>query len=202
MPLNESSRNPRERLNADFSRRDANSPKESIFMTQSKNSFAVDKATGDVLSQLFESQKDALLQQLLNRPTGREFDLNAPVLVRVPHQEFPRMVYHHGSGRVAVANNVEEFAIAQKRGFQAQPAPNRDYSKISLSGIAAIQQEAEEREKELSDEEIAALEQQEADAAAEQAKRAKEAESEQPQEQTQVEQNEQSAPEQPLRRRR
>ena len=173
MPINEARSKVRERLMPDFSKADRSQPKEQDMSSYAnpKNSFTVDKSGGDVLAQLTEAQKDALLQQLLSRPTGKEFDLNAPVVIRTPHKEFPKAVYHHGSGRVLHVEDGAQLTLAKTRGFVEEPAPNRDYSKIGLNGIAAMKANAPEREKEMSTEELLALEQGEATAAEEQVQR-------------------------------
>jgi len=130
-------------------------------MNDPRNSFTVDKSAG-VLGQLTEAQKDELLQQLLSRPAGKEFDLNAPVVIRTPYKEFPKAVYHHGSGRVVHVEDQNQLDMALKRGFEEKPAPDRDYSKINLAGIAAMKAEAPPREKEFSSADLAAMEQEEA----------------------------------------
>ena len=77
-----------------------------------------------------------------------------------PHDaknEFPKMVYHHESGRVLKVANDKEQKAAIKRGFDLKPSPNHDYSKVNRAGIAALAEHGEKREEEMSAEELAAL---------------------------------------------
>ena len=74
-----------------------------------------------------------------------------------PKHEFPKMVYHHDSGRVLTVQNEKEQKAASKRGFVPEPSPGHDYSKVSRAGIAAKASAEPKREEEMSAEELAAL---------------------------------------------
>jgi hypothetical protein len=152
MPINEARRNVRDRWplqfdleavprdNAERARllkemRGLSAPPEEIMNTpQVTNNFTVDKLSAE--------QKQELLNLLLtDAPTGREIDLNKPVIVPYRHKEFPRMIYHHDSGHtleIAAGPNADkELKAALKKGFQLKPAPGRDYSQVKR-GIAPL----------------------------------------------------------------
>jgi hypothetical protein len=113
------------------------------------NSFAVDKLDPLV--------REELLRQLLaTAPVGSVIDINNPPRQRYVHQDFPRMVYHHGSLRVLVVEDAAQLKAAQKHGYKLEPAPNADYSQIK-GGIAASKQTSAPREEELTAEQLAEL---------------------------------------------
>jgi len=102
----------------------------------------------------------------VDKPAVTITDINNPPRVNYnpydPKNEFPKMVYHHESGRVLKVNDAKEQKAALKRGFDLKPSPGHDYSKVSRAGIAAVAVHGEKREEEMSAEELAALD--EADA--------------------------------------
>lgn len=87
----------------------------------------------------------------INNPPRRNYN---------PHDaknEFPKMVYHHESGRVLNVANEKEQKAAFKRGFELKPSPGHDYSKMSRAGVAAMADHAPKREEEMSAGELAEL---------------------------------------------
>jgi hypothetical protein len=84
-------------------------------------------------------------------------DINNPPKKRYVHQEFPRMVYHHTSGHVLNVKNKRELALALKKGFDLQPSPDRDYSKVKSGFVAPMKEHGEPREAALSMEDEEAL---------------------------------------------
>lgn len=51
-------------------------------------------------------------------------DINAPVIVRVPHQDYPKMLYAEDGGRPVVAASKQEEEKLLKRGFKATLDPS------------------------------------------------------------------------------
>lgn len=84
-------------------------------------------------------------------------DINNPPRKRYVHQEFPRMVYHHDSGHVLTVNNPKELKLAIKKGFQLEPAADRDYSKVKSGFVAPMKAHGEPREAALTFEDEEAL---------------------------------------------
>ncbi len=134
----------------EMKRRESEEEKET---EMSNNSFAVDK--------LSAADREALLTALMReRPAGREIDLSKPVVGRYVHQEYDKMLYHHGSGHVLVVRDAREEAAAAKRGYVTEPSPNHDYSKLSGSNHAALKLNATREETPLSAAELVALDEQ------------------------------------------
>ena len=163
MPLNEASRKaPRERWPLEFDLtgvpRDTTTRKqlleqkrnletletlseESMPTVQSvRNSFTVDQPTTD---------GPAITD--INNPPRKNYN------PRDAKNEFPRMLYHHETGRVLKVENEKEQKAALKRGFDLKPSPDHDYSKVNRAGIAAKSTTGPKREEEMSAEELAAL---------------------------------------------
>ena len=162
MPLNESSRKaPRERWPLEFDLtgvpRDTRTRKnllaekhqeESMAQTQqsvhgvrtiTENHFTVDQPSNDV----FITD--------INNPPRKAYN------PRDPQNQYPKMLYHHGNGRVLKVANEKEEKAALKRDFKLAPSPDYDYSKVNQnSGIAAKAIHAP-REESMSAEELAAL---------------------------------------------
>ena len=166
MPLNESSRKaPRERWPLEFDLtgvpRDTRTRKnllaekhqeESMAQTQqsvhgvrtiTENHFTVDQPSTDV----FITD--------INNPPRKAYNS------RDPQNEFPKMLYHHGNGRVlkieAGPDAKKQETALLKKGFKLTPSPDFDYSKVNQnSGIAAKAIHAP-REESMSAEELAAL---------------------------------------------
>ena len=162
MPLNEASRKaPRERWPLEFDLtgvpRDTRTRKnllaekhqeESMAQTQqsvhgvrtiTENHFTVDQPSNDV----FITD--------INNPPRKAYNPHDP------KNQYPKMLYHHGNGRVLKVGNEKEEKAALKRDFKLAPSPDYDYSKVNQnSGIAAKAIHAP-REESMSAEELAAL---------------------------------------------
>ena len=162
MPLNESSRKaPRERWPLEFDLtgvpRDTRTRKnllaekhqeESMAQTQqsvhgvrtiTENHFTVDQPSNDI----FITD--------INNPPRKAYNPHDP------QNQYPKMLYHHGNGRVLKVANEKEEKAALKRDFKLAPSPDYDYSKVNQnSGIAAKAIHAP-REESMSAEELAAL---------------------------------------------
>lgn len=54
----------------------------------------------------------------------KEFDLNNPKVERYVHQEFPKMVYHHGERKNAIVRDRKEEQAHLEKGFKNEPYPN------------------------------------------------------------------------------
>jgi hypothetical protein len=106
-----------------------------------RNSFAVDKPAVEITD--------------INNPPRRPYN------PQDPKNEFPKMLYHHESGRVLAVQNEKEQKAAHKRGFELKPSPDHDYSKITRAGVAAVADHAPKREEEMSAEELAAMDEEE-----------------------------------------
>jgi hypothetical protein len=96
-------------------------------------------------------------------------DINNPPRKPYKHEEYPKMVYHHDSGRVLTVNDQAQEKTALKQGFQLKPSPGHDYAKVRSGMLAPVKPEAPEREKEMSVEELEQLEAGEQELAAEEA---------------------------------
>ena len=101
----------------------------------------------------------------VDKPTVHIEDINNPPKVPYnphdPKNEFPKLLYHHDTGRVlrieAGPEAEKQQKAALKRGFVLQPSPKYDYSKINRGGLAAPSVKGPKREEEMSAEELAAL---------------------------------------------
>ena len=102
-----------------------------------RNSFTVDQPTVEIAD--------------INNPPRKNYNPHDP------KNEFPKMLYHHETGRVLNVANEKEQKAALKRGFDLRPSPDHDYSKVSRAGIAAKASSEPKREEEMSAEELAAL---------------------------------------------
>lgn len=85
-------------------------------------------------------------------------DINNPPQKRYKHQEYPKAMYHHTSGRTLLIHDEKEEKIAAKQGFQEEPSPKHDYSRIQFGRVAPAKQEAPAGERTMTAEELAALE--------------------------------------------
>ena len=164
MPLNEASRKaPRERWPLEFDiegvPRDTRTRKQLLEQKQQqqnleslseesmspaqtvRNSFTVDKPEVEITD--------------INNPPRRPYNPHDP------KNEFPKVLYHHESGRVLKVENEKEQKAAHKRGFELKPSPAHDYSKITRAGVAAVADHAPKREEEMSAEELAAMDEEE-----------------------------------------
>jgi len=166
MPLNEASRKaPRERWPLEFDlegvARDTTTRKQLVEQKrQQQNPESLSEETMSPVTPVRnhftvdEPQQGPAITDINNPP-------RRPYNPHDPKNEFPKVLYHHESGRVltiaAGPNAEKEQKAALKRGFQLKPSPGHDYSKVSRSGIAAVADHAPKREEEMSAEELAAL---------------------------------------------
>ncbi len=80
----------------------------------------------------------------INNPPHRNFNPHAP------ENEFPKMLFHHDTGKVLTVNSAKEEKIAtEKHGFQLKPAPDRNYHGARSGMIAPVKPVAEPREEEM-----------------------------------------------------
>lgn len=107
--------------------------------TPTRNHFTVD-----------EPQQGQAITDINNPP-------RKPYSPHDPKNEFPKMVYHHETGRVLTVTDEKQQKAALKRGFALKPSSDHDYSKVSRAGIAAKASNEPKREEEMSAEELAAL---------------------------------------------
>ncbi len=151
MPINESSRKTRERWPLEFDltgvprdnairqglvlRRQNETEDDPMTVT---NSFAVDQPSVPEISDI-------------NNPPRKNYNPHAP------ENQFPKVVYHHESGRVLTVASQKELAAALKRGFDLKPSPKHDYSKVGRSGVAPVSATGPKSEEEMSAEELAAI---------------------------------------------
>jgi hypothetical protein len=114
-------------------------PEESMSpVTPVRNSFTVDQPVTQPVTDI-------------NNPPHKLYNPHAP------ENEFPKMLYHHESGRVLKVSDAREQKAALKHGFVLKPSPGHDYSKVSRAGIAAVADHGPKREEEMTGEELAAL---------------------------------------------
>jgi hypothetical protein len=182
MPLNESSRKlSRERWPLEFDLtgvpRDTQTRKNLLQQKQLQENEDIMAPVTPTITNTFtvdQPTNDAEISDL-NNPPKKNYN---------PHDaknEFPKMLYHHETGRVLQVGkaippsmmndsvgqeklrqqNDKEEKAAMKRGFKLKPSLDHDYSKISRAGIASPAGKAEKREEELSAEELAELDEQE-----------------------------------------
>ena len=91
----------------------------------------------------------------INHPPQRPYN------PRDPQNEFPKMLYHHGNGRVlkieAGPDAKKQEGAALKRGFKLTPSPDYDYSKVNRNSGIAAKAAVRPPEETMSAEELAAL---------------------------------------------
>lgn len=73
-----------------------------------------------------------------------------------PKNRYPRMLYHHDTGRVLTVANEKEEKASVKRGYQLKPSPGHDYSNLR-GGIAPTKLNQPKAEEEMSAADLAAL---------------------------------------------
>lgn len=160
MPLNEASRKPRrERWPLQFDiegvPRDTATRKQLLEQQQQNEESAEDPMTAQTVRNSFAVDKPTVEVTDINNPPRRPYSPSDP------KNEFPKVLYHHESGRVLTVQNDKEQKAAHKRGFELKPSPAHDYSKITRAGIAAVADHAPKREEEMSAEELAAMDEEE-----------------------------------------
>ena len=62
-----------------------------------------------------------ILAQHDSRKGVQEFDLNNPPKKPYVHQEYPRVMYHHGKRQMRVAKSPDEVHAAEAAGWQKEP---------------------------------------------------------------------------------
>ena len=162
MPLNEASRKaPRERWPLEFDLTGV--PRD----TRTRNNLLAEKHQEESMAQTQQSVHGVRTitenHFTVDQPSNDVFitDINNPPRKaynpRDPQNQYPKMLYHHGNGRVLKVANEKEEKAALKRDFKLAPSPDYDYSKVNQnSGIAAKAIHAP-REESRSAEELAAL---------------------------------------------
>ena len=162
MPLNEASRKaPRERWPLEFDLTGV--PRD----TRTRKNLLAEKHQEDSMAQTQQSVHGVRTitenHFTVDQPSNDIFitDINNPPRKaynpRDPQNQYPKMLYHHGNGRVLKVANEKEEKAALKRDFKLAPSPDYDYSKVNQnSGIAAKAIHAP-REESMSAEELAAL---------------------------------------------
>lgn len=63
----------------------------------------------------------------------KEFDLNNPPREPYKHQEFPRVMYHHGKRTTRLAQDADEMQLALDAGWKKEPFSSEPDSEIELS---------------------------------------------------------------------
>ena len=106
-------------------------------VTPVRNSFTVDKPTVEITD--------------INNPPHKNYNPYDP------KNQYPKMLYHHETGRVLQVANEKEEKAALKRKFELKPSPDHDYSKVSRAGVAPKADHGPKREEEMSAEELAQL---------------------------------------------
>ena len=174
MPLNEASRKPRrERWPLEFDLtgvpRDTKTRK-SLLEAQRNLSNEVESEFSEEPMPATQSVRNVRTitenRFTVDQPSTDEFitDINNPPRKNFnPYDaknQYPKMLYHHKTGRVLQVANEKEEKASVKRGFELKPSPDFDYSKVNRAGIAAKASSEPKREEEMSAEELAALDEQ------------------------------------------
>lgn len=80
----------------------------------------------------------------INNPPRRNYNPN------LPENQYPKMLYHHDTGKVLTVHSAREENLAISRhGFQLKPAPDRNYHTVKNGMVAPMKEAAEPREEEL-----------------------------------------------------
>ena len=86
-----------------------------------------------------------------NRDKVQEFDLNNPPKVAYAHQEFPRMIYSHATGKTRVVQGQRELDSYREKGWSVEPMPamaaeeNLELDPESAAEAAAIDAKLKKR---------------------------------------------------------
>lgn len=156
MPLNESKRKTRERWPLAFDLEGI--PRDTATRTQLLQS-------RQILEALEQEQSMPPVKNSFATDFQQEnvVDINDPRVpqygtVKNPFREFPKMVYHHETGHVLTVLNPQQYAAAERRGFEDKPSLHRDYSKVKSGMVAPVAIKGPEREHVMTIEEIEAEE--------------------------------------------
>lgn len=112
--------------------------------TITENHFTVDQPSNDIF-----------ITDINNPP-------RKPYNPRDPQNQYPKMLYHHGNGRVLQVASEKEEKAALKRGFDLKPSPDYDYSKVNRNSGIAAKAAVRPVEETMSAEELAALDEDQA----------------------------------------
>lgn len=77
-------------------------------------------------------RKELLLgrQDMVNKFAGEMvLDINNPPKEPYNHQDFPKLVYHHGNGGMKFVKDSEGLTAAEQEGWKTKPSPKYDYSR-------------------------------------------------------------------------
>jgi hypothetical protein len=159
MPLNESTRKTRERWPLDFDLTGV--PRDTATRKQLLQQQILEATSEDESMSPVTPTRTVQNSFTVDTPTVEITDINNPphrnYNPHAPENEFPKMLYHHESGRVLNVVNEKEQKAALKRGYDLKPSPDHDYSKVNRAGVAAKAVSEPKREDEMSAEELAAL---------------------------------------------
>lgn len=159
MPLNEAKHKVRERWPAQFDiegvPRDNATRRQLLDQIQQKDTTMAQFRDSSLALQNPENQFTVDKNQ---SPEPFISDINNPPQRRYKHQEYPKAMYHHDSGRTLVVKDEKEEAAAKKKGFKEEPSPDHDYSRTQFGRVAPEKAVAPEGERELTPEQLAELE--------------------------------------------
>ena len=165
MPLNEASRKaPRERWPLAFDLtgvpRDTGTRKRLLETQQQEELMPAAQSVRTITENHFtvdQPSNDVFITDI-NHPPQKPYN---------PHDlknQYPKMVYHHGNGRVLTVASEKEEKAALKRGFDLKPSPDYDYSKINRNSGVAVKAAVRPPEETMSAEQLAALDDEDQDA--------------------------------------
>jgi hypothetical protein len=81
----------------------------------------------------------ALLNQHDRATAPQQFDLNKPPTPAYKHQDFPRVVYHHGRGKAKAVQNAAELDKHLGSGWQLEPfVPEPEPSDLDPDDAAEV----------------------------------------------------------------
>lgn len=171
MPLNESTRKVRERWPAAFDIEGI--PRDNALRQRLLDEIQSKEST---MAQLRQSSIDAYnssrpenvfaVDKAQTAPQADEpfiSDINNPPQRRYQYREYPKMLYHHESGRTVRIEDTPQAAAQEKallkQGFKTEPSPKHDYSRVARAGsVAPLKTVVAERERDLTPEELMELE--------------------------------------------
>jgi len=81
--------------------------------------------------------------QQAGREGMKEFDINNPPRQPYTHQEYPRVMYHHGTRQMRKANSAGEVAAAEAAGWKKDPFPAEFAEPAPESAATAQEAQAE-----------------------------------------------------------
>ena len=163
MPLNEASRKaPRERWPLEFDLtgvpRDTRTRKNLLAEKHQEESMAPAAQSVRLITEnhftVDQPSSDVFITDINNPP-------RKPYNPRDPQNEFPKMLYHHGNGKVlkieAGPDAKKQENALLKKGFKLTPSPDYDYSKVNRNSGIAAKAAVRPAEETMSAEELAAM---------------------------------------------